>query len=126
MLVLGATVLAALFLVLVQQPNQDSATWLPYLAAVWALLLPVTSFVQVCAMTHSYHLPVVPACKVGKVLQCEDHRESVKGAALTCLLNDQCYRVQAGSELPPVPGDLQRLYSQSHLVLDAERFAAQR
>ena len=48
MLVFGATVLVALFLVLVQQPNQDSTTWLPYLAAVWALLLPVTSFVQVC------------------------------------------------------------------------------
>ena len=33
---------------------------------------------------------------------------------------------QAALDLPPVPGDLQRLYSQSHLALDAERLAAQR
>ena len=33
---------------------------------------------------------------------------------------------QAALDLPPVPGDLQRLYSQSHLALDAERMAAQR
>lgn len=47
MLVFGATTLASVFLVMLQQANRDSATWLPYLAAVWALLLPVTSFVQV-------------------------------------------------------------------------------
>ena len=47
MLVFGATTLVAVFLVLLQQPSRESATWLPYLAAVWALMLPVTSFVQV-------------------------------------------------------------------------------
>ena len=47
MLVFGATVLASVFLMLVQQPSRESVTWLLYLAAVWALLLPVTSFVQV-------------------------------------------------------------------------------
>ncbi|CAK0743676.1 hypothetical protein CVIRNUC_001488 [Coccomyxa viridis] len=78
MLVFGATTLVAVFLVLLQQPSRESATWLPYLAAVWALMLPITSFVQ------------------------------------------------AALDLPPVPGDLQRLYSQSHLALDAERLAAQR
>ena len=53
MLVFGATTLVAVFLVLLQQPSRESATWLPYLAAVWALMLPVTSFVQV--LHHSLH-----------------------------------------------------------------------
>ena len=57
MLVFGATILAAVFLVLVQQPGRESATWLLYVAAVWALLLPVTSFVQVTP-----HGPHASAC----------------------------------------------------------------
>lgn len=70
MLVFGATILASVFLVLVQQPDRESATWLLYVAAVWALLLPVTSFVQVapyaphaatCWTSHSQQTPVMQA-----------------------------------------------------------------
>ena len=130
MLVFGATVLASVFLVLVQQPSRESATWLLYLAAVWALLLPVTSFVQV--NPHAPHAaaqwtacpPFLPRCMPYSM-----HRR--QGYLRPCMTYvgasvQHFGYVQANSDLPPVPGDLQRLYSQSHLVLDAERSAAQR
>ncbi len=68
MLVFGATILASVFLVLVQQPGRESATWLLYVAAVWALLLPVTSFIQV-----SPRDPRAAACWTAQSRQSASH-----------------------------------------------------
>lgn len=129
-LVFGATILASVFLVLIQQHSRQSATWLLYLATVWALLLPVTSFIQVrpdAPPAGAYWTACPCLCCIP---QSQDGRNILlRGNFL--LKHPNCSpdipeSVQANSDLPPVPGDLQRLYSQSHLVLDAERSAAQR
>ena len=57
-LVFTATMLAAAFLVLLQRPLRGSVGLLPWLASVWALLLPLASFLQVPPLAFFSHIYV--------------------------------------------------------------------
>ena len=52
MLVFAATMLVAVFLVLSQQPSKGFAALLPWIAALWAVLLPVAILVLVRTVLH--------------------------------------------------------------------------
>lgn len=53
---MGSSLLAAAFLVLLQLPTEDSPAFLPWIAVIWASLLPAALFLQ-----PSLALPPLPA-----------------------------------------------------------------